>query len=442
MVDPTTGTYTSNLPTPTGIASDPALAAHGVNQSKELAEHISKLDPPVDVIYSSPFYRCLQTLAPTVSKLNSDRPQDKKLQVHVENGVGEFYGLARFDHPSPATLDVLHKHFPGDLAEAYIPVIRPSVNGESLTALHDRIAYALYHVIQKLDQDPSGPKTLLICTHAASMICIGRALTGRMPEDPSEEDFKCFTCSLSKFTRRNIPEAPVEKQHIWTLDEPENIPFVDWKGKGVKGGWDCEVNGDCSFLEKGEERGWYDIFPLFFFFLLSCAVASFLPLHLCLRSSTRHPRSTRFERGYYPRLGTGGSSLVLTTWHPRSLSQHTVSAVSTLSRAISPHVLASSLSKTQHFIFVFGMLRATSPPLLCFTRTLCDLRPLRNRKNIGKIQKLNTKRTTSLRFSPFFRHNRAFSTDESFLRDPNAYNDKINEGAKEGEGILKPGFRL
>jgi len=292
VVDPVTGTYTSNLPTPTGIASDPALAAHGVNQSKELAEHISKLDPPVDVIYSSPFYRCLQTLAPTVSRLNSDRSDDKKLRVHVENGVGEFYGLARFDHPSPATLDVLHTHFPGGLAEAYMPVIRPSVNGESLTSLHDRIAYALYHVIQKLDQDPAGPKTLLICTHAASMICIGRALTGRMPEDPSEEDFKCFTCSLSKFTRRNIPEAPVEKEHIWTLDEPENIPFVDWRGKGVKGGWDCEVNGDCSFLEKGEERGW------------------------------------------------------------------------------------------------------------------------------------------------------AFSTDESFLRDPNAYNDKINEGAKEGEGILKPGFRL
>ncbi|KAI5195374.1 hypothetical protein AUEXF2481DRAFT_71385 [Aureobasidium subglaciale EXF-2481] len=275
VVDPVTGTYTSNLPTPTGIASDPALAAHGVDQSKELAEHISKLDPPVDVIYSSPFYRCLQTLAPTVSKLNSDRSEDKKLQVHVENGVGEFYGLARFDHPSPATLDVLHKHFPGGLAEAYVPVIRPSVNGESLTSLHDRIAYALYHVIQKLDQDPAGPKTLLICTHAASMICIGRALTGRMPEDPSEEDFKCFTCSLSKFTRRNIPEAPTEKQHIWTLDEPEKIPFVDWRGKGIKGGWECEVNGDCSFLEKGEERGWYVIFLPFFFPPLSLTQMSF-----------------------------------------------------------------------------------------------------------------------------------------------------------------------
>jgi transcription factor C subunit 7 len=264
-----------------------------VNQSKELAEHISKLVPPVDVIYSSPFYRCLQTLAPTVSKLNSDRSDDKKLRVHVENGVGEFYGLARFDHPSPATLDVLHKHFPGGLAEAYMPVIRPSVNGESLTSLHDRIAYALHHVIQKLDQDPAGPKTLLICTHAASMICIGRALTGRMPEDPSEEDFKCFTCSLSKFNRRNIPEAPVEKEHIWTLDEPENIPFVDWRGKGVKGGWDCEVNGNCSFLEKGEERGWYDHTSLLSFVsLLSYYLAFPIPpitsLHTFLHTSIIH----------------------------------------------------------------------------------------------------------------------------------------------------------
>ncbi|KAI4735082.1 phosphoglycerate mutase-like protein [Aureobasidium sp. EXF-12298] len=321
VVDPTTGTYTSNLPTPTGIASDPALAAHGVNQSKELAEHISKLDPPVDVIYSSPFYRCLQTLAPTVSKLNTDRSDDKKLRVHVENGVGEFYGLARFDHPSPATLDVLHKHFPGGLAEAYMPVIRPSVNGESLTSLHDRIAYALYHVIQKLDQDPAGPKTLLICTHAASMICIGRALTGRMPEDPSEEDFKCFTCSLSKFTRRNIPEAPVEKQHIWTLDEPENIPFVDWRGKGVKGGWDCEVNGDCSFLEKGEERGWYDICPLFSLF--SSVLRCFLPPHItffytCLHTSLSSTRNWWLEPGLEhlaPKVtvatyGAGGANIV------------------------------------------------------------------------------------------------------------------------------------
>jgi transcription factor C subunit 7 len=25
---------------------------------------------------------------------------------------------------------------------------------------------------------------------------------------------------------------------------------------GVGGGWECTVNGDCSFLSGGEERGW------------------------------------------------------------------------------------------------------------------------------------------------------------------------------------------
>ncbi|GAB7349719.1 hypothetical protein MBLNU459_g0456t1 [Dothideomycetes sp. NU459] len=265
VVDPNTGTYTSNLPTPTGIASDPALAGHGVNQSKELATHISKLDPPVDVIYSSPFYRCLQTLAPTVVTLNSSRPADAKLRIHVENGLGEFYGLARFDHPSPATLEVLATHFPDTLEPAHEPAIRPSVNGESLDTIHDRIAYCLHRVIAALDADPKGLRTLLICTHAASMICIGRALTGIMPEDFGEEDFKCFTCSLSKFTRRKGgdretgvkgQEAEAEDK-VWDASAPETIPEVKWReGRGVRGGWDCIVNGDCSFLEKGEERGW------------------------------------------------------------------------------------------------------------------------------------------------------------------------------------------
>lgn len=263
VVDPVTGTYTSNLPTPTGIASDPSLAAHGVNQSKELASHISTLDPPVDVIYSSPFYRCLQTLAPSVSALNTSRPDDSKLRIHVENGLGEFYGLARFDHPSPATLEILHTHFPDALQADHEPAIRPSVNGESLDTIHDRIAYCLHRVIAALDKDPKGPKALLICTHAASMICIGRALTGNMPEEFGEEDFRCFTCSLSKFERR---KGDAEKEvdgkkgeQLWDASEPETVPEVGWRdGTGVGGGWECVVNGDCSFLEKGEERGWYE----------------------------------------------------------------------------------------------------------------------------------------------------------------------------------------
>lgn len=265
MIDPETGTYYSNLPTPTGIASDPALASKGVDQAKELAAHIAKTDPNIDAIYSSPFYRCLQTLAPTVTTLNESRPDDSKLKIHAENGLGEFYGLARFDHPSPATLEVLLTHFPEHINKDYTtPLIRPSVNGESLEALHDRIAYSLHHLIKKLDEDPKGPKTILICTHAASMICIGRALTGNMPEDMGEDDFRCFTCALSKFTRRQRPESKADED-LWDANEPEAIPDVKWrKGAGVQGGWDCVINGDCSFLSQGEERGWYAFtFPHF-----------------------------------------------------------------------------------------------------------------------------------------------------------------------------------
>ena len=168
----------------------------------------------------------------------------------------EFYGLARFDHPSPAPLPVLHTHFPNQLHESYKPVLIPSTNGETIPTLHDRIAYTMHRIIEKLDADPAQPRAVLICTHAASMIAIGRVLTGTMPADPNEEDFKCFTCSLSRFERRD-KSARASEVGLWNENTPDDVPVVDWRGgKGVVGGWDCVVNGDCSFLSGGEERGW------------------------------------------------------------------------------------------------------------------------------------------------------------------------------------------
>ncbi|KAF2087107.1 phosphoglycerate mutase family protein [Saccharata proteae CBS 121410] len=256
VVDPETGTYNSSTPTPTGIPSDPALASYGVQQAEQLADKVLTLDPPVDVVYSSPFYRCLQTLKPSVERLFAEGKGGGK--VRVENGLGEFYGLARFDHPSPAPLSVLQSHFE-TLHPTYTPLIVPSTNGESIPDLHDRIAYTLHRIIDTLDADPSCPRAILICTHAASMIAIGRALTGRMPEDIEEEDFKCFTCSLSRFERRRQePNTTVEVVDVedWDSEKPNVVPRLDWRGKGVRGGWDCTVNGDCSFLAGGEERGW------------------------------------------------------------------------------------------------------------------------------------------------------------------------------------------
>ena len=113
-------------------------------------------------------------------------------------------------------------------------------------------------IVADLDTETPEPKAVLLCTHAASLIAIGRVLTGHMPEDVNEEDFKPFTCGLSKFVRRSIPprqrEELLEKSESSSEDPAADI---DWRdGKGVAGGWDCVLNGDCSFLDGGEERGW------------------------------------------------------------------------------------------------------------------------------------------------------------------------------------------
>ena len=212
----------------------------------------------MDLIYSSPFYRCLQTLSPFINTRASQNSKDQVI-VTIEPGLGEFYGLARFEHPSPASIEELNRHFDHLRAEEQAIVV-PSSNGESIPQLHDRVAYCLHELIKRADADPSGPKTLLICTHAAVMITLGRALTGRMPEDENEEDFKCFTCCFSKFARRQKPSGGLtsyDSRASSTIHGSDGAPRFNWRGgKGVGGGWNCEVNGDCSFLDGGEERGW------------------------------------------------------------------------------------------------------------------------------------------------------------------------------------------
>jgi transcription factor C subunit 7 len=109
----------------------------------------------------------------------------------------------------------------------------PSSRGEMIVELHERVRNALDHIVTTLDNDPDQPKTVLICSHAATIIAAGRVLTGEMPDDPDTDDFQCFTAGLSKFVRRSADPA-----------------------QGVAGNWDCELNSDTSFLSGGPERGW------------------------------------------------------------------------------------------------------------------------------------------------------------------------------------------
>lgn len=83
-----TGTYSSLVPSPTGIPSDPPLTSHGEEQSLQLADALAKInDPPIWQVYSSPFYRCLQTVEPFVKNMKKVSGM-AQLEIRGDNGLG------------------------------------------------------------------------------------------------------------------------------------------------------------------------------------------------------------------------------------------------------------------------------------------------------------------------------------------------------------------
>lgn len=154
----------------------------------------------------------------------------------------------------------------------YTPLLQPSSRGETIAQLHNRVATALEGIIADVDAevtalekdipvDQRTSKSILICSHAAPLIAMGRALTGNMPDDSSVEDFFVFTAGLSTFRRRGNSKRRDESRDGSLLAggtqfvRARGVPC--WEGgRGVGGGWDCVSNGDCSFLSGGAERGW------------------------------------------------------------------------------------------------------------------------------------------------------------------------------------------
>lgn len=212
------------------------------------------VDPPIEKIFSSPYYRCLQTVQPFVELSDQAAGQDsaaKPAAVLGETGLAEWYGSAPFQHPTSAPPEELNRLFPAyDMS--YVPAVAPSRMGETISELHERVALTLDAVIQRCDE--MGVRAVLLCSHAATIIAIGRVLTGNMPENVETEDFRVFTCGLSVFRRRATGMVGAPTPTGGSAIAPSR---GSWKnGNGVGGVWTCKVNSDCSFLSGGEERGW------------------------------------------------------------------------------------------------------------------------------------------------------------------------------------------
>jgi len=110
----------------------------------------------------------------------------------------------------------------------YDTVRKASRKGETLAQLYQRVAETVRGVVERCDAE--GQRAIVLCTHAAVVIALGRILTGQIPETPDVDDFGAYTCGLSTYRRK--------------------------EGEGAVGGWTCELNSDCSFLSSGAERGW------------------------------------------------------------------------------------------------------------------------------------------------------------------------------------------
>ncbi|KAK6540080.1 hypothetical protein TWF694_008910 [Orbilia ellipsospora] len=246
------GEYNATIKSPTGIPSDPPLTSYGVDQAKQLGIHLASLDIKPQHIYSSPYYRCLQTSEPIAKELGIGIEG-------VEGGIAEWFGTAPFDHPLPATPELLKTFFPM-LNTEYQQIITPAVRGETMAQVHNRAAYTLTRLIDYLDKKHPEVDAIVLVSHAATVIATGRALVG-----DEEMDVGAGTCSCSVYKRKDMNSSPEwvdvdgkEVDNTGNLDLNKiAIPVLQWKGKGVMSGWTCEVNGDCSFLSGGEERNWW-----------------------------------------------------------------------------------------------------------------------------------------------------------------------------------------
>lgn len=124
-------------------------------------------------MFSSAFYRCIQTAIPTAQQLG--------VGVALEHGVGEWYSTVNPDtglHPRPSSVSRLTQYFtPSSLDVTYTPTLYPSRRGESLKDLQDRADLFVEAWTARVEELYPEAKAVVIFAHAASVIALGRAVS-------------------------------------------------------------------------------------------------------------------------------------------------------------------------------------------------------------------------------------------------------------------------
>ncbi|KAI8080723.1 histidine phosphatase superfamily [Gilbertella persicaria] len=200
-----------NPPLPTGLKNDPPLSAIGRHQAQEVAAFLK--DKSIERIYSSPFYRVLETVYPLVEAC--------QIPLFIDYSMAEWYGKAHGRYLPPAPLPELKALFPKLNITTHTSSIPLPEGIETNHDCHVRVKAGLDKLLASLDAEPQPPNTILLSGHAASAICAVRGLLR-----DANYPVRCGVCSLSHLVRQD--------------DDT----------------WQLMANGDCHHLSEGEQRHW------------------------------------------------------------------------------------------------------------------------------------------------------------------------------------------
>ncbi|WVF70217.1 hypothetical protein IAT40_005006 [Kwoniella sp. CBS 6097] len=240
---------------PTRMNRDPPLAAYGVEQAQILAnfladQSITSPYPTPELVFSSPFYRCIETALPTLQALGLHQQgggahsrtiagSSKRAGIKLEHGVQEWFSPVKEGtglHPRPGSSNSLKQYFPpNSLDGIYESTVYASRLGETIHGVHDRADLFVEAFVGKIEELYPEVKSVVIFSHAAAVIALGRALTGNR-----SLNIVAGTTTTSLYQRK--PRS--------STSNPSKNTAV-----GV-GEWDILWNGRADYLPKGVERDW------------------------------------------------------------------------------------------------------------------------------------------------------------------------------------------
>jgi len=230
----------SSWQSPTGLPRDPPLTAYGLTQAEELCQYFLSFpeNERPTAIFSSPYYRCLQTSQPLAKALG--------IPIYVEHGIGEWYspvvpGTGLHPRPGPtASLQALV----AEIDPGWETLFYPSRKGETLAELHARIdvfvrAFGVA-LPQRLPKEQM--RRLLMVSHAATTIALVRSLMGER-----EMYMKVGCCSLTELEKREGLERDRSEKEVIGVWKPISVA----SGDHLKGGSSREWGFEDVEVEEG-----------------------------------------------------------------------------------------------------------------------------------------------------------------------------------------------